>query len=139
MEIDPVCGMEVDPQSAAGQATYDGKTYYFCSLGCQQQFERSPATYVQRRMSGGRAESEEGSRPEEIGVESGHGVAYTHGTDVIEGHGPGTTSHGTDVVEHGEPGRVEYTHGTDVIEGHEPDTTTYGTDVIERGEQGGAG
>jgi YHS domain-containing protein len=138
MEIDPVCGMEVDPQSAAGQATYAGKTYYFCSLGCQQQFERSPATYVGHRMSGGMAESDEGSRPEETDIDRGHGPAYTHGTDVIEGHGPGTTTHGTDVIERSERG-AEYTHGTDVIEGHGPDTTTYGTDVVEHGEPGGAG
>ena len=136
MAIDPVCGMEVDPQSAAAQATYGGVTYYFCSLGCKQQFERAPAYFVQRAGGGGMASAhDEGSRPEETGIDRGHGPAYTHGTDVIEGDRDAMT-HGTDVVE----GRHDVmTHGTDVIEGHGPETTSRGTDVIERGEPGGAG
>ena len=46
MEIDPVCGMEVDPQSAAGSAEYGGTTYYFCSRGCLEDFLEDPASYV---------------------------------------------------------------------------------------------
>jgi uncharacterized protein len=38
--IDPVCGMAVDTTSAAAMTERDGVTYYFCSLGCQQRFER---------------------------------------------------------------------------------------------------
>ena len=30
MEIDPVCGMKVDPAAPAGKADYQGRTYYFC-------------------------------------------------------------------------------------------------------------
>jgi YHS domain-containing protein len=43
---DPVCGMEVDPKSAAGKATYKGKTYYFCSVAEKEQFEKPPQKYV---------------------------------------------------------------------------------------------
>jgi len=39
---DPVCGMTVDPASAL-HAERDGKTFYFCSEGCQQKFLASPA------------------------------------------------------------------------------------------------
>jgi Cu+-exporting ATPase len=46
MERDPVCGMEVDPKSAAGSAEHGGKTYYFCSTGCQRQFEADPTKYA---------------------------------------------------------------------------------------------
>jgi P-type Cu+ transporter len=46
MERDPVCGMQVDPKSAAGSAEYDGKPYYFCGAGCQSQFEAEPAKFV---------------------------------------------------------------------------------------------
>lgn len=46
METDPVCGMQVDPETAAGQAEYEGQTYYFCSPGCQQAFEQNPESYV---------------------------------------------------------------------------------------------
>jgi Cu+-exporting ATPase len=29
---DPVCGMDIDPATAAGTSEYKGQTYYFCSL-----------------------------------------------------------------------------------------------------------
>jgi YHS domain-containing protein len=45
-EIDPICGMEVDPKTAAGQSEYLGKTYYFCSLGCKKTFDKDPQKYV---------------------------------------------------------------------------------------------
>src|SRR5690348_6776623 len=32
--VDPVCGMTVDPASAAGSHVHDGTTYYFCSKHC---------------------------------------------------------------------------------------------------------
>ncbi len=43
---DPVCGMEIDAKSAAGKATYKGKTYYFCSVSEKEQFEKQPAKYL---------------------------------------------------------------------------------------------
>ncbi|HJT70279.1 MAG TPA: YHS domain-containing protein [Terriglobales bacterium] len=46
MQKDPVCGMQVDPQNAAGQSEYEGKTYYFCSAGCKKKFDANPAQYV---------------------------------------------------------------------------------------------
>src|SRR5207248_6989956 len=39
---DPVCGMTIDPETAAGRSTYAGKTYYFCSAGCKSAFDRHP-------------------------------------------------------------------------------------------------
>jgi YHS domain-containing protein len=35
-EIDPVCGMSVDPRNAAGSVSHAGKTFYFCSTHCAQ-------------------------------------------------------------------------------------------------------
>lgn len=46
MAIDPVCQMEVDQQSAAGQCTYEGKTYLFCSAGCLENFQNNPGRYL---------------------------------------------------------------------------------------------
>lgn len=43
---DPVCGMMVDPDTAAGRSSYQGTTYYFCSAQCLRQFERDPARYT---------------------------------------------------------------------------------------------
>jgi Cu+-exporting ATPase len=47
-EIDPVCGMEVEPESAAGSFEYRGTTYYFCSLGCLEDFREDPESYLAR-------------------------------------------------------------------------------------------
>src|ERR1022692_2780448 len=46
MERDPVCGMTVDPERAAAKAEHAGKTYYFCSKGCAEQFRADPERYL---------------------------------------------------------------------------------------------
>lgn len=46
MEKDPVCGMDVDPKTAAGKSTFQGKVYYFCSPGCKRDFDKEPNKYV---------------------------------------------------------------------------------------------
>jgi Cu+-exporting ATPase len=46
MEKDVVCGMQVDPAKAAASSQYNGKTYYFCSKGCQAKFDANPAQFV---------------------------------------------------------------------------------------------
>jgi len=43
---DPVCGMDIDPVSAAGTEEYAGKTYHFCSQGCLERFREEPERYV---------------------------------------------------------------------------------------------
>jgi len=48
MTIDPVCGMKVDENKAAGQTEYNGKTFSFCSEDCKKRFEESPEHYAQR-------------------------------------------------------------------------------------------
>src|SRR5581483_10926823 len=45
-ETDPVCGMKVDPDRAAGQSGFAGKTYYFCAIGCKNKFENNPSQYL---------------------------------------------------------------------------------------------
>jgi Cu+-exporting ATPase len=37
--VDPVCGMTVDPATAAGTSERDGVRYYFCSPGCKEKFD----------------------------------------------------------------------------------------------------
>jgi len=37
--IDPVCGMVVDPETAAGVSERDGERYYFCSPMCKERFD----------------------------------------------------------------------------------------------------
>ncbi len=43
--MDPVCKMEVDPTTAAGHMTHNGKSYYFCQAGCLETFKKDPARY----------------------------------------------------------------------------------------------
>jgi len=45
---DPVCGMEIDPASAAGSSKYEGRTIYFCNLNCKQSFDAEPEKYAKK-------------------------------------------------------------------------------------------
>jgi Cu+-exporting ATPase len=42
MAIDPICGMNVNEEEAAGVSEYKGKKYYFCSTGCKKKFDENP-------------------------------------------------------------------------------------------------
>ena len=44
--IDPVCGMTVQPATAAGSYEYQGKTYYFCTTSCLTKFRAEPIHYL---------------------------------------------------------------------------------------------
>ncbi|HET6853102.1 MAG TPA: heavy metal translocating P-type ATPase [Pyrinomonadaceae bacterium] len=44
--LDPVCGMTVNPDSAAGSFEYQGKTYYFCSTHCLHRFRENPESFL---------------------------------------------------------------------------------------------
>ncbi len=50
-ETDPVCGMQVWPDRAAGKSEYDGRTYYFCSLGCMAKFDKNPSEFTSRKTA----------------------------------------------------------------------------------------
>ena len=43
---DPVCGMSVDPATAAATREYNGTAYYFCNPGCAAKFEQNPTQYL---------------------------------------------------------------------------------------------
>ncbi len=43
---DVVCGMEIDPDTAAGKSDYQGTTYYFCAGGCKQDFDADPQKFL---------------------------------------------------------------------------------------------
>ena len=46
--IDPVCGMEITAEGAAGKSEYKGQTYYFCSPGCKRSFDKEPEKYLNK-------------------------------------------------------------------------------------------
>jgi Cu+-exporting ATPase len=46
MAIDPICGMDVLSEEAAGTSRYKGVDYYFCAVGCKEAFDKSPGRYL---------------------------------------------------------------------------------------------
>src|SRR3984885_7151856 len=44
-EVDPVCGMKVQPQEATPSFEHGGRTWYFCCAGCRTKFEAAPVRY----------------------------------------------------------------------------------------------
>jgi YHS domain-containing protein len=46
MARDPVCGIDVDPATAAASVEYAGVIYYFCRLSCRNEFQANPARYA---------------------------------------------------------------------------------------------
>ncbi len=43
---DPVCGMDVTPETAAGSSDYHGRTYFFCSRHCVERFRAEPDRFL---------------------------------------------------------------------------------------------
>jgi RND family efflux transporter MFP subunit len=51
VEVDPICGMDVDPamaKAANRTSIYEGKTYFFCSDSCKKAFDKEPAKYASK-------------------------------------------------------------------------------------------
>jgi Cu+-exporting ATPase len=45
---DPVCNMNVDEKKAAATSVYKGMTYFFCSKGCKDKFDKEPEKFVKK-------------------------------------------------------------------------------------------
>ena len=50
-EVDPVCGMTVDPSNSPHQHNAHGRTFHFCSAGCRTKFAADPRKYLQKRAA----------------------------------------------------------------------------------------
>lgn len=44
--IDPVCGMNVNPQKTIFKTLYKGEIYYFCSSHCKKVFDENSEYYL---------------------------------------------------------------------------------------------
>jgi YHS domain-containing protein len=44
--MDPVCKMSIEEEKAAATSSYKGKTYYFCSKPCKEDFDKDPESYL---------------------------------------------------------------------------------------------
>ena len=71
--LDPVCGMTVNPATAAGSVDHDGQTYYFCSRHCVEKFRDDPARFLNRPGS------------------EGHGAPTAHAAETLPASSEGTT------------------------------------------------
>ena len=52
VQVDPVCGMTVDPSSAAARTRYEGSDFYFCTEGCKARFQSAPQDFITPRRKG---------------------------------------------------------------------------------------
>jgi len=52
-DIDPVCGMSVDPRKAARTLQHAAKVYSFCSTGCAERFSAEPEKFLVAPGTGG--------------------------------------------------------------------------------------
>jgi Cu+-exporting ATPase len=50
--IDPVCGMEVDPETAAAETCHEGIKVFFCAEGCRDAFLANPERYTKPKHKG---------------------------------------------------------------------------------------
>ena len=46
MDIDPVCGMSVEREKAPAHWEYRDETYYFCAVGCREEFQEEPDRFL---------------------------------------------------------------------------------------------
>ena len=60
--VDPVCGMTVNPAKAAAHHEFQGRIFYFCSVGCAAKFRPHPDVYL---------------KPKELTAKARAGVEYT--------------------------------------------------------------
>ena len=61
--VDPVCGMTITPEHAAGAQTYRGVTYHFCNPGCLKKFETDPERYLNQEQPSQNSEQAEYTCP----------------------------------------------------------------------------
>ena len=54
---DPICGMQVEEQGAAGRSEHVGQVYYFCSAGCKAKFDQEPERYPSKGDGGEKQET----------------------------------------------------------------------------------
>ena len=47
--LDPVCGMTISADDAVGHIDHKGRTYYFCSQNCLDQFRANPDSFLAER------------------------------------------------------------------------------------------
>ena len=60
---DPVCGMQIDSETATAKLEHGDHTHYFCSEDCKVRFIADPARYGDAHAQGGGGERMERHEP----------------------------------------------------------------------------
>jgi len=63
-ELDPVCGMKVDPSKTAASVAFKGTTFHFCSQGCAAKFRTAPEKYAQSHSNASPSPKQAKSAPQ---------------------------------------------------------------------------
>src|SRR5437867_2176492 len=71
--IDPICGMNVEPDRAAGSHVYNGQTYYFCSQHCLAKFKEDPEKFLKSQTHAGHEHAQAAAHPHAHDHEQSHG------------------------------------------------------------------
>jgi len=78
-EVDPVCGMTVDPAKSPHRAEHGGRTWYFCCAGCRSKFLVDPARFAEAEKPAccghHREQASHDTKPKPAATESG--ATYT--------------------------------------------------------------
>ncbi|MBI5043761.1 MAG: heavy metal translocating P-type ATPase [Nitrospirae bacterium] len=51
MAIDPVCKMTIEEKDAVATSAYKGVIYYFCSMPCKENFDKSPELFISGKVN----------------------------------------------------------------------------------------
>ena len=76
---DPVCGMMVEPQRAAGKVTHGGKDFYFCSKRCAERFEKEPERFLAAYGAAVMETSGAAAAPKHEAAQEAHAGHAAHG------------------------------------------------------------
>ncbi|RJQ48333.1 MAG: heavy metal translocating P-type ATPase [Nitrospiraceae bacterium] len=56
---DPVCNMSIEDKEVAGTSSYNGTTYYFCSMPCKEKFDKNQDAFLGGGERGARGKGQE--------------------------------------------------------------------------------
>ncbi|HEV7798681.1 MAG TPA: HAD-IC family P-type ATPase, partial [Pyrinomonadaceae bacterium] len=94
--IDPVCGMSVDPDSAAGSFEHKGQTYYFCSKHCLEKFRNDPASFIDKSSQPARSQNHVRERVAFATEDATNETAPVADASASDKNGPVATARGSD-------------------------------------------
>ncbi len=81
--LDPVCGMKVDPAGAHWSGVFESRTYYFCCDGCRDMFAADPAKYLNAPPKPARQATPHHPRPHAGGVASASGYTCPMHPEIV--------------------------------------------------------